>query len=243
MKDNFNIIYESIKKTLLEQISVSTEITDDSKYEFKKDKNENVLCTFSLIRDGEDYSVLAKYFNHKTSFAVTYPSGNTKQFNEREFAKEFYKDYDDYREAFDKYIDSEENQEKDAYGNTQITPFSDVLSNSRKNSKIKDEKEYEINGINFLFRILKDELVTSFCECLFQIPDEETSEIIHYKVLISIKPTNSIIIKIIKFNDKDEMIGLEYPSILQEQNKELYDNLFLAIRKMEKYIKSEKKFI
>lgn len=237
--NKFDTLYNSVMKGLgiiKEDTEFHKTRFDNSRYEFKKDENGNVLCTFSIFRDSNKFIVISKYFDEKLTFSVIDEKGNTKQLSEKEFAATYYKDYDDFKEAFDQYLKGEKNEDGTLADKTNINQFGDVLKKVMEKEGADEEKTYIIDDMTFIFRLLKDQLISNYCECIFQIQDDVTGEVIYYKALIAIKEKNSVIVKIITFDEKGNMKEPVMPSELEKNYSDVYKKLFKAIRKMGKYL-------
>ena len=236
MLHKLNTIFESVVK---KDTSFSSTNYDNSRFDFKTDENNNVICTFSLYRDSEKYIIIAKYFDEKLSFSVIDEKGETQQMSEKEFATTYFKDYDKFKEAFNLYNKDKQDFNELAQKEPKINQFGDVIKSAIQNNGAKDEKIYTINNMNFVFRMLKDQTISNYCECLFQINDEANNELVYYKALIVLKKKNSTVIKIMVF---DKNGNIKEPMTLSELNKDypvVYNNLLKAIIKMQKYIESQ----
>jgi hypothetical protein len=107
------------------------------------------------------------------------------------------------------------------------------LGNIEDFAQVNKIETITVNGQAFIFSLLNDPAVDSYCEVTFDKQNEETSEIEYFKDLLDIKEKNSIIIKIIKMAENGEIIDELAKSDLVNQEPEIAEQLTKAIQKME----------
>ena len=218
---------------LFEQIMDSFTL-DLSKFNFKKDDDGNIFCTFSINRDGYNLNVIAKKINDVLSFNVTNDEGVSQDLTEKKFAVIYNLDYDDFMKALDKFTESKPNDDVSDEAKSKVKSFNvQVADNDAGNDEIKMTKTINVDDATFIFNMLNDPAVDNYCECTFQWQDEATSEITYFKALIDIKIKNSLIIKIVEMDGDGNMIDVIAASDLESRLPELFKMLKAAIKKME----------
>lgn len=227
----FNTLFNKI---ISETVDLNSLSFDKSKFKFNR-KGDDILCTFSITQNAKHYIVIANCENDILRFSVTAEDGTNSLYTEKEFAVKFNKDYDDFKLNFDKFKEIEKFSESDE-NKSKVKNFMDVLRSQHEKNGIKREESFEVNGTNFLFHSLEDELVQNYCECLFQMSDKDTSEIFYYKVLIALKKYNSVIIKILIFNDNGDLLDTITATDFSNKNPEMHKDLLKAIKLMAKKI-------
>lgn len=218
---------------LFEQIMGSFAL-DLSKFNFKKDDDGNIFCTFSINRDGYNLNVIAKKINDVLSFNVTNDEGVSQDLTEKKFAVIYNLDYDDFMKALDKFTESKPNDDVSDEAKSKVKSFNvQVADDDVGKDEIKMTKTINVDDATFIFNMLNDPAVDNYCECTFQWQDEVTSEITYFKALIDIKIKNSLIIKIIEMDGDGNMIDVIAASDLESRLPELFKMLKAAIKKME----------
>jgi hypothetical protein len=235
----FNNVYNSIKRRIsiiVEDFSIKN--SSFSNYKFNDDEDNNITCTFTINSNNEILNVLGKYFNNELSFVLTDESGNSTNYSEKEFATNYFNDYEGFKKALENY-QNDDKATDDELG--QIDSFDDELDDEiNKDPIVKVQKTYEINGSTFLFKLLNDIAVENYCECVFDFQDEKTDEIIYVRSLLNILKKNSIIIKLLFFNDKGELVDKLTKSDFIKRYQNEFEKLDEAIKKFEKYIEEMK---
>ena len=207
---------------LFEQIMDSFTL-DLSKFNFKKDDDGNIFCTFSINRDGYNLNVIAKKINDVLSFNVTNDEGVSQDLTEKKFAVIYNLDYDDFMKALDKFTESKPNDDVSDEAKSKVKSFNvQVADNDAGNDEIKMTKTINVDDATFIFNMLNDPAVDNYCECTFQWQDEATSEITYFKALIDIKIKNSLIIKIVEMDGDGNMIDVIAASDLESRLPELF---------------------
>jgi len=218
---------------LFEQIMDSFTL-DLSKFNFKKDDDGNIFCTFSINRDGYNLNVIAKKINDVLSFNVTNDEGVSQDLTEKKFAVIYNLDYDDFMKALDKFTESKPNDDVSDEAKSKVKSFNvQVADDDVGKDEIKMTKTINVDDATFIFNMLNDPAVDNYCECTFQWQDEATSEITYFKALINIKIKNSLIIKIVEMDGDGNMIDVIAASDLESRLPELFKMLKAAIKKME----------
>ena len=219
MMKRFDLIYEDIMSSL-----------DTTKFNFKKDEDGNVFCIFDIKRSTEKVSVIAKRFGDKFTFTVN-KDGKTSELSEKVFATTYNTEYENFKKAFEKLEDPSEEGKEDS----KVLSFDDQMKNlSSEEGHSKGQKNIKIDGQLFIFTLLDDPIVTNFCECNFQLQDEETFKPLYFRVLLNLREVNSTIVKILELNDAQEQIDILTESDLRKKNEELYFKFKKAVKKMEK---------
>ena len=98
-----------------------------------------------------------------------------------------------------------------------------------------DEKEYEIDNSKFLFKLLNDLAVENYCECIFDFQNE-SNETIYVRSLLNIMVKNSVIIKLLLFNEKGELLEKMTKTEFSNKYHKKYVELTKAIKKMEMFV-------
>lgn len=238
MSSKFDQVYNSIKRKL--SIIVEDFSNDDNlkSFDFKEDNNDNIICTFSIKQNNENFIVVGKYFNDEISFVLTDESGNSINYSEKEFATNYNKDYDNFKKELNNYLNS--NKDKKHFDG-KIKSFDDTLDNKiDKDPNVKIIKTYEIEGTKFLFKLLNDIAVENYCECIFDFQDTTTHEIIYIRSLLNIMKKNSVIIKLLFFNDKGELIERLTKSEFLRKYPDIEEKLEKAINKFEAFVEEMK---
>lgn len=218
------------KRIIVEEFDLRSFEINDKRFKFKRD-GDNIFCRFLINQNAKQYIVIASYKNNKLMFSVTGEDGTNSLYTEREFAAKYHLDYDDFMKDFEVYKNHSDSFSEFKNGSN-VNNFMDVLQNRHKINGVKDAEIFKINGINFLFHMLNDELVENYCECIFQFSDDTTSEVFFYKVLIMLKESNSVIIKILIFNEKGDLLDTITASDFQKRENDVYDSLLKAINEM-----------
>ena len=101
--NKFEQLYKNIKNKIsiiVEDFNVSSDSSfNEDKFDFKKDENNNIICSFAMSLNGKKLITLAKIFNEKITFVITNEEGQSFNYDEKEFATNYYKDYDDFKKA------------------------------------------------------------------------------------------------------------------------------------------------
>jgi hypothetical protein len=122
-----------------------------------------------------------------------------------------------------------------------IDSFSNAMDDEvNKDPDIKLVKSYEIEGTKFLFKLLNDIAVENYCECIFDFQDTTTNEIIYIRSLLNIMKKNSVIIKLLFFNDKGELTERLTKSEFLRKYPDIEEKLEKAINKFELYVEEMK---
>lgn len=219
MLTNFNkLIFESL--------------IDVSKYQFSTNDNGNIFCTFTI---NNDYVINSTEMNNKITFFITEKNGKSETLSEKEFSFKFNPEYNDFKEALEKY----KNKEITIQNNDQskIEDFSDQVEDIENlDPNVKLKKDIISNGMTFVFKLLNDIAVENYCECNFQYYDDKINQTMGVKSLLFIKPKNSFIIKIIIQNDKGENLEILTTEDFKIKNLEIYEKFKQAITKFEEYL-------
>ena len=103
MKSKFDIVYNSIKRKIsliVEDFSVN----ENDNWNFQKDDDGNIICTFSIKQNNDSFTVVGKYYNDEISFILTDSSGSSTNYSEKEFATNYNKDYENYKDQLNSYL-------------------------------------------------------------------------------------------------------------------------------------------
>jgi hypothetical protein len=236
----FNQLYLNIKNNIsliVEDFNVinNSSINDDT-FDFKKDENNNIICTFPMKLDGKNLITLAKIFDEKITFIITNEEGQSYHYDEKEFAINYYKDYDNFKKALNDYLKSNKFNENDEIDDKIINSMDSELDDqNNKDLNIKNEKTFEINDSKFVFKLLNDISVDNYCECIFDFQESDES-IIYVRSLLNIMEKNSVIIKLLFFNEKGELIEKLTRSEFLKRYPKKYNDLEKAINKMEMFV-------
>lgn len=240
--NKFDIVYNSIRKKISLIVEDFSFKDDDnfSNFDFKKNNENDIICTFSIKKDEEEFIVIGKYFNNKISFVLTDNTGNSINYSEKEFATNYNKDYDNFKKELDLYLKKEDTT-KDSKTEGNIDSFNEVIKDQENNNPdVKIEKSYKIDDTTFIFKLLNDISVENYTECIFDFQDEKTKEIIYVKSLLNILTKNSIIIKILFFNENNELMEKLTKSEFLRRYPEALEKLEKAINKFEVFIEEMK---
>jgi hypothetical protein len=235
----FDKVYTSIKKRIsliVEDFSIDKSTFSD--YEFKTDDENNIICTFSIKDENEEFVVLGKYYNEEISFVLTDNSGSSVNYTEKEFATNYNKYYEGFKEALNNYLEDDKATDNEL---GKIDSFNDEMNDQiNKDPDIKVQRSYEVDGTKFLFKLLNDIAVENYCECVFDFQDKKTDEVIFVRSLLNIMKKNSIIIKLIFFNDNGELIDKVTRTDFLRNYPEVYKKLENAINKFEDFVEEMK---
>jgi hypothetical protein len=239
MKSKFDIVYNSIKRKIsliVEDFSVN----ENDNWNFQNDDDGNVICTFSIEQNNDSFTVVGKYYNDEISFILTDSSGSSTNYSEKEFATNYNKDYENYKDQLNSYLNSLKTSKNDREMG-KIDSFSNAMDDEvNKDPDIKLVKSYEIEGTKFLFKLLNDIAVENYCECIFDFQDTTTNEIIYIRSLLNIMKKNSVIIKLLFFNDKGELTERLTKSEFLRKYPDIEEKLEKAINKFELYVEEMK---
>ena len=232
----FNSTISRIKADLVfEAASKFMQVKDiNTKFDFKKDDNGNSVCVFKVLRDQEETTVTA--FCNKTKvdkFILQKEDGTSEEKTEKEFAGDYWKDYDGFKAALKKYDKLKDKEDSFPNETAKINAFSDVLNPDDESKLIKT---YDIAGKTFMFKKIDDFAVEDYYEILFDTVDKETEELIYNKALGYIKKGSSLILKIIEFNNKGERLDMITMNDLEIKDVDTYNKLNKAVEKMAAYI-------
>lgn len=236
----FNQLYLNIKNNIsliVEDFNVinNSSINNDT-FDFKKDENNNIICTFPMKLDGKNLITLVKIFDEKITFIITNEEGQSYHYDEKEFAINYYKDYDNFKKALNDYLKSNKFNENDEIDDKIINSMDSELDDqNNKDLNIKNEKTFEINDSKFVFKLLNDISVDNYCECIFDFQESDES-IIYVRSLLNIMEKNSVIIKLLFFNEKGELIEKLTRSEFLKRYPKKYNDLEKAINKMEMFV-------
>ena len=236
----FNKVYDNIKTRLLFEDSTLS----NQKYNFKKDEDGNIICMFNAVRNQEMFVIMAKYFSNEFSFSITDENGNTKDYSERKFIINFNEEYKEFKDAFDSFMKNQDEEDE----STKFDPEKEGENIESFDRQLKNEEEYDenvkyvkkikIDNYNFIFKMLNDQAVDNYCECNFRFQNTESNEqeIYYYRCLIDIKKANSLIIKMLKISENDEILGTEGITDFKIAYPKMYEVLMKAIKKMEFFV-------
>lgn len=233
--NKFNQVYNKIKNT----ISIIVEdFNNDSSlmsgiFDFKTDPDNNIICTFSMNNNGNKIIVVAKFINNELSFTITENNGESVNLSEKEFAIKYYKDYNEFKKSLNNYLKKDDDIIKN---DGKIKSMdSEMKDETNEDPSTKYEKEFDINNSKFLFKLLNDLAVENYCECIFDFQNE-ADETIYVRSLLNIMVKNSVIIKLLLFNEKGELLEkMTKTEFLNKYNKK-YIELTKAIKKMEMFV-------
>lgn len=241
MKSKFIRAYEHIMKLVTEQVKGI-----DDKFDFRFGKNGDLMCYFSTLRNNDKFDIIANCSKDPMEFVVVGPDGDKQELSRKDFVLNYSLDYDEFEQALEKYNkenggienpkrnpeDTEESEKEES--GTGIKSFEVQMKKDNENDpNVKMTETITVNGQAFIFSLLNDPAVDSYCEVTFDKQNEETSEIEYFKGLLDIKEKNSIIIKIIKMAENGEIIDELAKSDLVNQEPEIAERLTKAIQKME----------
>jgi hypothetical protein len=241
--NKFEQLYKNIKNKIsiiVEDFNVSSDSSfNEDKFDFKKDENNNIICSFAMSLNGKKLIALAKIFNEKITFVITNEEGQSFNYGEKEFATNYYKDYDDFKKAFDKYLKSDsivdDNEETDGKIKSMNSELEDQ---DNQDTNVKFEKIFEINGSKFIFKLLNDISVDNYCECIFDFQDK-TNEVIYVRSLLNILNKNSVIIKLLFFKEDGTFLEKLTKTEFLKRYPMHYENLEFAIKKMEQFVNEQ----
>jgi len=241
MKSRFNEIYKSCMKRFVIAEQIEEEGLD--RYEFSDGADGKIVCKFDTTKDGVVYHVVA-VCDKPMSFTVTEENGGTETLSEKDFILKFSYDYDKLDKALKKHkgedVEKEPKTEEDTEDGTGIKSFSvQIRDDDEKDPNVKMTKTITIDAQNFVFSMLQDPAVDNYCECTFDEEIEDGAEVDYYKALLDIKQKNSIILKIMKYNEDGEILDTLTRTDLENEKPELAERLTAAIKKME-YVVWEK---
>ena len=115
-KSKFLLLYEEVMKSI---ISVDT-----FKYEFKKDDNNNLTCTFeTLNKNGNLVTVTVKILGDGKSEYSIINDNKTNILTEKQFMLNYYKDYEKFKKAL-KEFNEESNKKQGEDQVRQVKSFS-----------------------------------------------------------------------------------------------------------------------
>ena len=233
---NFDKAFSKIKADLVfEAASKFLEVKDaNAKFDFRKDDNGNSVCVFKITRNQEEITVTA-FCNKKKvdKFIIQKQDGSSEEMSEKAFAGDYWKDYDEFKDALKKYDDLKKSDESYPNKTAKINAFSGVL-NPDDPSKII--KTYEIDGKTFMFKKIEDISVESYYEVLFDTVDKETDEVIYNKALAYVRKGQSLVFKIVEFNGKGERLNTITFNDLEMKEANTAKQLTKAVEKMANYI-------
>ena len=236
---------QSIRKLMLEAVSNdwSEDQMDESRFNFKVDSNGNVICIFEVNKDSNSFTVTAVVTEKETKFLVASNDGTVNEMSEKEFALEYYKDYDEFKKALKKRNEANaeahaeahvgESPEDKSESTPEITSFKDIITN---NEDERLTREYNINDHIFVLKKLKDEFVPEFCQAVFESTDDDTKETVFNKALVYCKVGKCTVMKIVQFNAKGERLGVLTPSEFNSKNPEIGRYLNKAVIKFANYL-------
>jgi hypothetical protein len=228
MPRRFDLLFEQVMNSL------DSFTLDLSKFNFRKDDNGDIFCTFTTNRDGYQLNIIAKKIGGVLSFDVTNKDGDTQELPEKKFAAIYSLDYEDFRKALDKFTETKVNDEDSNKQDSDVKPFEvQVADDEVGKDEVKMTKMLTVDEQSFIFNMLNDPAVDNYCECTFQWQDEVTSEITYFKALLDIKMKNSLIVKIIEMDGDGVMQGVISGTDLETRIPELFKKLKAAIKKME----------
>ena len=234
--NKFDLVYEQIMDSLA---------FDFSKFNFKKDENGNVTCTFKMKRDSKELNVITTTTEDGvSSFVVKGEDGSETEMTEKEFASSYNLDYDDFKRALAKYAGTNVDTTSPTY-KSEVKSFDVQLKNidADKENGIKmtkmitiKDKENEDNNVSFIFDMLNDPAVDNYSCCSFQYKNGPDAELKEFKALLDIKEANSVIIKINTYNSDGGAEDILSESDLKIQYPELQKKFRAAIKQMERVI-------
>lgn len=241
MKSRFNEIYESVMKRFV--IKEQTEEEGLERYKFTDGANGETTCEFDTSIDGKTFHVVA-HCDKPMKFDVTDENNNIETLEEKDFILKFSYDYDKLNKALQQHngedVEKDPKTEEDTEEGTNIKSFSvQIRDDDEKDPNVKMTKTITIEDQNFVFSMLQDPAVDNYCECTFDNQEEENSETDYYRALLDIKEKNSIVLKIIKYNENGEMTDTLTKTDLENELPELAERMKAAIKKME-YVVWEK---
>lgn len=233
--NKFNQVYNKIKNTIsiiVEDFNNNSSLMSGI-FDFKTDSNNNIICTFSMNNNGNKIIVVAKFINNELSFTITENNGESVNLSEKEFAIKYYKDYNEFKKSLNNYLKKENDIIKN---DGKIKSMdSEMKDETNEDPSTKYEKEFDINNSKFLFKLLNDLAVENYCECIFDFQNE-ADETIYVRSLLNIMVKNSVIIKLLLFNEKGELLEkMTKTEFLNKYNKK-YIELTKAIKKMEMFV-------
>jgi len=209
------------------------EILQNLSFDFNHDENGNIFCDFKI----NDLMVNAKKFNDKLSFILTDKNGKSSELTEKEFSVKYKNEYDNFIELLKKY----EENDLESSNNDEVSPINqmnDVLEKEKnQDPKVKLEKDIEIEGTVFNFKVLEDIAVENYVQCIFQYYDNDKQEMYGFKSLLFIKPANSVVVKILQQNDKGENMLMFTESDFKTTFPDLSEKFFKAVVKFEEFYK------
>jgi len=200
MKNSFLLLFEEIMK--------STVSVDTFEYRFVQDTFGDIKCEFETLNNsGELVQVVAKVSAMgKIEFSIK-NNDITKDFDEKKFMLNFYKDYEKFKEALKKFVDSNnENKKNNENDNLISVDNKNIPTVQSFNSKLETVKEkiagipIEVNSDSFIFKNIEDNL-KKLIEVTFDIINNtpENNEPSKYNVTAFIKllNENSVTLKFI----------------------------------------------
>lgn len=229
MLENFNkACSEFFKKNLVVEDSNS----DDFTYEFKKDEDGKLSCFFTIEVDQNKLIIVAKENEKNFMFTLIDKEGNVKNIPEPDFNEQYHEEYSQFQDALKKFKDEEKEKSESDENKSKIKSFKDALNKAKFENGTDEEITYDLDGIRFVFKHLKDELNQNYYECDFQKLNEE-DEKIFYKALINLRRKNSLIMKILTYDEKGNLLEPVIPSELETKQPEFYNTLKQVIEKMQ----------
>ena len=234
--NKFNQVYNKIKNNIsiiVEDFNNNNSLLTSGTFDFKTDPDNNIICTFSMNNNGNKIIVVAKFINNELTFNITENNGESINLSEKEFAVKYYKDYDEFKKALNNYL----NKTDDVIENDGIIKSmdSEMKDETIEDPSIKYEKEFEIDNSKFLFKLLNDLAVENYCECIFDFQNE-SNETIYVRSLLNIMVKNSVIIKLLLFNEKGELLEKMTKTEFSNKYHKKYVELTKAIKKMEMFV-------
>lgn len=243
-KSKFLLLYEEVMKSI---ISVDT-----FKYEFKKDDNNNLTCTFeTLNKNGNLVTVTVKILGDGKSEYSIINDNKTNILTEKQFMLNYYKDYEKFKKAL-KEFNEESNKKQGEDQVRQVKSFSvdgkeipNVILFNEKLNKINnksEEKSIKAGSDTFTFKFIDDKKIKNLIQVDFTLinndyDEDNENELPKYNAtaIIKLLKENSIIIKVI-LNDPDNKINSQELSSTEFQDKfnDVYDNLISALDSFEK---------
>ena len=239
----FDRAIQDLKADLLfEASSRFMQVKDvNEKFDFKKDSNGNSVCVFKTMRDQNEITVTA--FCNKTKvdkFVLQKEDGTTEEKTEKEFAGDYWKDYDEFKNALKNYEKLKDKEIEGGFPNdtAKVNAFQDVLNSDDPSKLIKtyEIKDSSGNSKTFMFKKIEDFAVESYFEILFDTVDSKSEEEVFNKALVYIKKGASLVYKIIEFNAKGERLETITMNDLEMKDPSTYKMLNKAIEKMAAYV-------
>lgn len=221
---------------LFEEIMKQTINSNTFDFDFVKQENGSITCNFNAAsKNNKIVPIEITLENNEIQKVVNTDTGD--ELSEKEFMVKYYKDYENFLAALDKYNEGDINNKKISVTEGDIVPFTQKLADLETKN---DGFEIKANKITFNFRQVEENISNLF-QANFSLVNNfpENEELNEYKVicLIKILEKNSVPLKFILQDPNSESENEDTEKTVSEFRErwpDYYSSLLEAINEYER---------